>query len=126
LKADSGVEVVGVMSVNEPQSWLKFNTPIYTRLMEQDTIIVFLLIVIGVLFVNELRRQWRERNAATLNDKEKANAIMHTLNLQAEVINSLDDRVNTLGEAVGIVIKILDSEQKKKGSEHDDQIKTKE
>jgi len=94
--------------------------------MEQDTIIVFLLIVIGVLFANELRRQWRERNTYTLNDKEKANAIMHTLNLQAEVINSLDDRVNTLGEAVGIVIKILDSEQKQKGLAHDDQIKTKE
>lgn len=93
---------------------------------QQDTIIIFLLIVIGVLFANELRRQWRERNTYTLNDKEKANAIMHTLNLQAEVINSLDDRVNALGEAVGIVIKILDNEQKQKGPAHDDQIKSKE
>lgn len=89
---------------------------------QQDAIIFFLLIVIGVLFVNELRRQRQERNAATLYDKEKADAIMKTLDLQGDVIMSLDGRINSLGDVVEAVVKILDCEQRQKGQVQDGEV----
>lgn len=80
---------------------------------QQDAIIFFLLIVIGVLFVNELRRQRQERNAATLYNKEKADAIMKTLDLQGDVIMSLDGRINSLGDVVEALVKIQQAQYEK-------------
>ena len=84
---------------------------------QQDAIIFFLLIVIGVLFVNELRRQRQERNAATLYDKEKADAIMKTLDLQGDVIMSMNGRVDSLGEVVEALVKLQQVEHSKKTGE---------
>lgn len=93
-------------------------------MQQQSAIIVFLLVVIGVLFINELRRQHRERIADTIYDTEKANAIMKTLDLQADFIESLNGRVESLGKVVEAVVKILESEQKQKDQEKDGQIST--
>lgn len=84
---------------------------------QQDAIIFFQLIVIGVLFVNELRRQRQERNAATLYDKEKADAIMKTLDLQGDVIMSLDGRINSLGDVVEALVKIQQAQYEKEPRE---------
>jgi len=78
---------------------------------QQDAIIFFLLIVISVLFVNELRRQRQERNAATLYDKEKADAIMKTLDLQGDVIMSINGRVDSLGDVVEALVKLQQVQQ---------------
>ena len=85
---------------------------------QQDAIIIFLLLVIVVLFANEIRHQRQERNSAILYDKKKADAIMHTLDLQAEFMKSLNGRVDSLGEVVETIIKILEQNNT---NEHSDE-----
>lgn len=80
----------------------------------EHAIIVVLLVMVGVLFANELRRQWRERNADIASNPEKAERILRFLDTQAELISSLNGRVDTLGEVMDAVVKILEKEHKEK------------
>lgn len=81
---------------------------------QEHAIIVVLLVMVGVLFANELRRQWRERNADIASNPEKAERILRFLDTQAELISSLNGRVDTLGEVMDAVVKILEKEHKEK------------
>ncbi len=85
---------------------------------QEHAIIVVLLVMVGVLFANELRRQWRERNADIASNPEKAERILRFLDTQAELISSLNGRVDTLGEVMDAVVKILEKEHKEKAEKN--------
>ena len=81
-------------------------------MIQQDFIILFLLILVGVLFFRELQRQRQERKANTISDPKKVEAIINTQMKQMEFMTSLDGRVDKLGQVVALVVKILEAENR--------------
>lgn len=81
-------------------------------MIQQDFIILFLLILVGVLFFRELQRQRQERKANTISDPKKVEAIINTQMKQMEFMTSLDGRVDKLGQVVELVVKILEAENR--------------
>ncbi len=81
-------------------------------MIQQDFIILFLLIIIGVLFFRELQRQRQERRSNTLCDSKKVEAVINTQMKQMEFMTSLDGRVDKLGQVVVLVVKILEAENR--------------
>lgn len=81
---------------------------------QQDIIIIYLLLLTAVLLLRELHRQRRERNSDIIKDSEKADRIIHTLDLQEDVITSMNKRVNLLGQAMSEIIKGLEKEHEKR------------
>ncbi len=84
---------------------------------QQDCTSIFLLIIIAVLFIKEQQRQRQERHNQTISDPQKAEAILHSLDLQADVITSMNGRIDTLGQVVEAVVRILELEHRQQQQE---------
>lgn len=80
----------------------------------EDIIVIYLFATNIVLFVREMKRQRTDRNVEKLNDRAKADAIMKTLDLQGDVIRSMNGRVNTLGEVVEALVKLQQAQREEK------------
>lgn len=80
----------------------------------EDIIVIYLFATNIVLFVREMKRQRTDRNVEKLNDRAKADAIMKTLDLQGNVIRSMNGRVNTLGEVVEALVKLQQAQREEK------------
>lgn len=80
----------------------------------EDIIVIYLFATNIVLFVREMKRQRTDRNVEKLNDRAKADAIMKTLDLQGNVIRSMNGRVNTLGDVVEALVKLQQAQREEK------------
>lgn len=80
----------------------------------EDIIVIYLFATNILLFVREMKRQRTDRNVEKLNDRAKADAIMKTLDLQGNVIRSMNGRVNTLGEVVEALVKLQQAQREEK------------
>lgn len=80
----------------------------------EDIIVIYLFATNILLFVREMKRQRTDRNVEKLNDRAKADAIMKTLDLQGDVIRSMNGRVNTLGEVVEALVKLQQAQREEK------------
>ena len=81
---------------------------------QTDFIIIFLLILVGVLFIRELVRQRQERRFTAFTDPKKAAYIVDTQLKQMEFMKSLDGRLDKLGQVVALVVKILEAEHRQR------------
>lgn len=80
----------------------------------EDIIVIYLFATNIVLFVREMKRQRTDRNVEKLNDRAKADAIMKTLDLQGNVIRSMNGRVNSLGDVVEALVKLQQAQREEK------------
>lgn len=80
----------------------------------EDIIVIYLFATNILLFVREMKRQRTDRNVEKLNDRAKADTIMKTLDLQGDVIRSMNGRVNTLGEVVEALVKLQQAQREEK------------
>ena len=82
--------------------------------MTTNTILCIMLVLIGILFVRQLREDKIRRSFDKISDAEKADQIIDYLNAQERLIKELNGRIDCLGDVVEILVRMQDREEFKK------------
>ena len=82
--------------------------------MTTNTILCIMLVLIGILFVRQLREDKIQRSFDKISDAEKADQIIDYLNAQERLIKEMNGRIDCLGDVVEILVRMQDRDEFKK------------